>query len=210
MSDAVSPGRTTYELAKTADGMVATAVAPSAAAARRDLVGIGFLVWWDVGREVGTGRPLATERSVGTVDRVRQALPVAVTVSSQPSPLRVNRHRVGPSATLRSKAMRLPSLPRTSLPTTFLAASCGAGLGIVTFVLCAWLHAVGCHRRGRAARRGGAAHRAGMRRGFRALRRKHPPARRASADQPSAAARPGGRAIPIPSRCSRRASARRW
>ena len=49
MSDAVSPGRTTYELAKTAEGMVATAVAPSAAAARRDLVGIGFLVWWDVG-----------------------------------------------------------------------------------------------------------------------------------------------------------------
>ena len=39
--------------------------------------------------------------------------------------------------------MRLPSLPRTSLPTTFLAASCGAGLGLVTFILCAWLHAVG-------------------------------------------------------------------
>jgi hypothetical protein len=39
--------------------------------------------------------------------------------------------------------MRLPSLPRTSLPTTFLAASCGAGLGIVTFILCAWLHAAG-------------------------------------------------------------------
>jgi hypothetical protein len=39
--------------------------------------------------------------------------------------------------------MRLPSLPRTSLPTTFLAASCGAGLGIITFVLCAWLHAAG-------------------------------------------------------------------
>ena len=43
-------------------------------------------------------------------------------------------HRFGPSATLPSKAMRLPSLPRTSLPTTFLAASCGAGLGIVTFI----------------------------------------------------------------------------
>jgi hypothetical protein len=39
--------------------------------------------------------------------------------------------------------MRPPSLPRTSLPTTFLAASCGAGLGIVTFVLSAWLHAAG-------------------------------------------------------------------
>jgi len=39
--------------------------------------------------------------------------------------------------------MRLPSLPRTSLPTTFLAASCGAGLGLVTFVLSAWLHATG-------------------------------------------------------------------
>ena len=39
--------------------------------------------------------------------------------------------------------MRLPSLPRTSLPTTFLAASCGAGLGIVTFILAAWLHAAG-------------------------------------------------------------------
>jgi hypothetical protein len=39
--------------------------------------------------------------------------------------------------------MRPPSLPRTSLPTTFLAASCGAGLGLVTFVLCAWLHALG-------------------------------------------------------------------
>jgi hypothetical protein len=39
--------------------------------------------------------------------------------------------------------MRLPSLPRTSLPTTFLAASCGAGLGIVTFILCAWLHVAG-------------------------------------------------------------------
>jgi hypothetical protein len=46
MSDAVSPGRTMYELAKTVDGIVAT---PSAAAARRDLVGIWFLVWWDVG-----------------------------------------------------------------------------------------------------------------------------------------------------------------
>ena len=41
------------------------------------------------------------------------------------------------------KPCELPSLPRTSLPTTFLAASCGAGLGIVTFVLCAWLHAAG-------------------------------------------------------------------
>jgi hypothetical protein len=34
-----------YELANTAAGIEATAVAPSAAAARRDLVGIGFLVW---------------------------------------------------------------------------------------------------------------------------------------------------------------------
>jgi hypothetical protein len=41
------------------------------------------------------------------------------------------------------RAMRPPSLNRTSLPTTFLAASCGAGLGIVTFVLSAWLHAAG-------------------------------------------------------------------
>ena len=39
--------------------------------------------------------------------------------------------------------MRPPSLPRASLPTTFLAASCGAGLGIATFILSAWLHAVG-------------------------------------------------------------------
>jgi len=44
ISEAVSPGRTTYEVAKTPEGMVATAVAPRRAAARRDLVGIGFLV----------------------------------------------------------------------------------------------------------------------------------------------------------------------
>ena len=39
--------------------------------------------------------------------------------------------------------MRLPSLPRTSLPTTLLAATCGVGLGLVTFVLTAWLHGIG-------------------------------------------------------------------
>ncbi len=39
--------------------------------------------------------------------------------------------------------MRLPSLPRTSLPTTLLAATCGVGLGMITFVLAAWLHNVG-------------------------------------------------------------------
>lgn len=41
--------------------------------------------------------------------------------------------------------MRLPSLPRTSLPTTFLAATCGMGLGLVTFVLTAWLHSIGAN-----------------------------------------------------------------
>jgi len=39
--------------------------------------------------------------------------------------------------------MRLPSLPRTSFPTTLLAAICGVGLGLVTFVLSAWLHRAG-------------------------------------------------------------------
>lgn len=39
--------------------------------------------------------------------------------------------------------MRLPSLPRTSLPTTLLAATCGVGLGLITFVLAGWLHSVG-------------------------------------------------------------------
>jgi|GEM_PF-1272025 len=41
--------------------------------------------------------------------------------------------------------MRLPSLPRTSLPTTLLAATSGVGLGLVTFVVTAWLHSVGAH-----------------------------------------------------------------
>src|ERR1700694_495679 len=44
-----------------------------------------------------------------------------------------------------SKAMGLPSLPRTSLPTTLLAATCGVGLGLVTFVLTAWLHSIGAN-----------------------------------------------------------------
>jgi hypothetical protein len=39
--------------------------------------------------------------------------------------------------------MRLPSLPRTSFPTTLLAGTCGVGLGLVTFVLTAWLHSIG-------------------------------------------------------------------
>ncbi len=47
------------------------------------------------------------------------------------------------SATLTPEAMRLPSLPRTSLPTTLLAATCGVGLGLITFVLAAWLHRAG-------------------------------------------------------------------
>lgn len=39
--------------------------------------------------------------------------------------------------------MRLPSLPRTSFPTTLLAAISGVGLGLMTFVLSAWLHTSG-------------------------------------------------------------------
>jgi hypothetical protein len=39
--------------------------------------------------------------------------------------------------------MRLPSLPSTSLPATLRAATCGVGLGLVTFVLTAWLHSIG-------------------------------------------------------------------
>lgn len=39
--------------------------------------------------------------------------------------------------------MRLPSLPRTSFPTSFVAACCGAGLGLLTFVVSAWLHSIG-------------------------------------------------------------------
>jgi hypothetical protein len=62
-----------------------------------------------------------------------------VTTESPPCELSSSR----PECYAAIESMRLPSLPRTSLPTTFLAASCGAGLGIVTFVLCAWLHAAG-------------------------------------------------------------------
>jgi hypothetical protein len=57
----------------------------------------------------------------------------------------VNWCRRRPSATLPSNAMRLPSLPRTSFPTTLLAATCGVGLGLVTFVLTAWLHSIGAN-----------------------------------------------------------------
>lgn len=55
----------------------------------------------------------------------------------------MNCRRTFVSATLPLKAMQLPSLPRTSLPTTLLAATCGVGLGLVTFVLTAWLHSIG-------------------------------------------------------------------
>jgi len=39
--------------------------------------------------------------------------------------------------------MRLPSLPRISFPSTLLASIGGAALGVLTFVLTAWLHAMG-------------------------------------------------------------------
>lgn len=57
----------------------------------------------------------------------------------------MNFPSTGASATLTVNAMRLPSLPRTSLPTTLVAATCGVGLGLITFVLAAWLHSVGAN-----------------------------------------------------------------
>src|ERR1700722_7601904 len=120
MSDAVSPGRTMYELAKTAEGMVATAVAPSAAAAKRDFVGIRVPRVVRRWGRWGNRSPIGDQRSVGTAARWRQALKGAVTVSSQRSPLCVNFPSTGASATLNRESHATPE-PATHLATDHAA-----------------------------------------------------------------------------------------